>query len=116
MRKLLAIAFMVFSVLLKIQGQDYIVEVTANPVAGGMVTGGGTYSSGTPVTVTATPNSGYSFVNWTEGATEVSTTASYNFNIAANRTLVANFSQITYTVGVTANPVAGGSVSGGGTF
>jgi uncharacterized repeat protein (TIGR02543 family) len=116
MRKFLAIAFILFSALVKIQGQNYTVVTSVNPALSGLTTGDGIYASGSSVTVTATPNSGYSFVNWTEGVTEVSTSASYNFNIAANRTLVANFSQITYTVGVTANPVAGGTVSGGGTF
>ncbi len=116
MRKFLAIAFILFSALVKIQGQNYTVDVSANPAASGSVSGGGTFSSGTSVTVIATPNAGYSFVNWTEGATTVSTSASYIFDISANRTLVANFSQITYTVGVTANPPAGGIVSGGGTF
>jgi hypothetical protein len=41
--------------------------------------------------VTATASTGYGFVNWTEGATVVSTDASYAFTANADRTLVANF-------------------------
>lgn len=36
-------------------------------------------------------NSGYSFVNWTEGALSVSTNSNYSFVINYNRNLVANF-------------------------
>jgi hypothetical protein len=69
----------------------YTVTISANPLAGGTVTGGGIFNSGDPVTVMATPGSGYTFTNWTEGVNIVSTFASYAFNISGNRTLVANF-------------------------
>ena len=45
---------------------QYAVSVSANPAAGGTVTGGGTFNGGASVTVIATPNTGYVFVNWTE--------------------------------------------------
>ena len=67
------------------------VTVAANPVEGGTVTGAGTYDYGTSVTVTATANEFYVFVNWTEGDVEVSTDASYTFTITDNHDLVANF-------------------------
>jgi len=41
--------------------------------------------------VMATPNAGYALLNWTEGASVVSSSASYNFTASGNRTLVANF-------------------------
>ena len=41
--------------------------------------------------VCETPNPGYRFINWTEGDTVVSTSASYDFTINGDRTLVANF-------------------------
>jgi uncharacterized protein (TIGR02145 family) len=71
------------------------ISVSANPAEGGTVTqsGTGTYLSGTSCTVTATANSGYNFVNWTENGTEVSTDATYQFSVTANHTLVANFTQ-----------------------
>ena len=99
-------------------GTNYTIAVSANPSNGGNVSGGGTYSSGSSVTVNASPDSGYVFVNWTEGGTAVSSSQSYTFNATANRTLVANFSQTTqnYAVTVKASPTTGGTVSGGGTF
>ena len=95
----------------------YIIAVSSNDNAMGSVSGGGNYASGASVSLTATPNSGYRFVNWTEGGNSVSTSTSYTFNASANRTLVANFVLIqTYTVGISANDNNMGSVSGGGTF
>jgi uncharacterized protein (TIGR02145 family) len=76
---------------------NYTVTVSANPTGGGTVSGGGTYAEGASCTVTATPNSGYTFVNWTENSTEVSTAATYQFSVTANRTLVANFTQTAET-------------------
>jgi uncharacterized repeat protein (TIGR02543 family) len=46
----------------------------------------------------ATANSGYTFVNWTEGGNPVSTSSSYTFTVSGARTLVANFTQNTYIV------------------
>lgn len=48
-------------------------------------------TAGTDVTFTATPNSGYDFVNWTNAGVEVSTSATYVATITANTALVANF-------------------------
>ena len=94
----------------------YNVTVAANPVEGGTVTGEGTYDHGSSVTVTATANEFYTFFNWTEDETVVSTDATYAFVVTADRNLVANFTIITYEVTVTANPVEGGTVAGAGTY
>ncbi len=94
----------------------YIVSLSANPAAGGTVSGSGTYNPGTLVTVIATANSGYSFTNWTVNGNAVSTNPNYQFTINGNITLTANFSAIQYTVGLSANPAAGGTLIGGGTY
>ena len=98
--------------------QQYTVNVSANPTIGGSVTGGGTYNQGQSCTVTATPNAGYTFTNWTENGNVVSSQANYTFVVNNNRTLVANFQAQpqNYTITVSANPTNGGSVTGGGTF
>lgn len=97
---------------------NYTISVSASPNNGGSVTGGGTYNQGASCTVHATANSGYTFVNWTENGTQVSTNANYSFTVTGNRNLVAHFQQQQqqYTISVSANPNNGGSVSGGGTF
>jgi uncharacterized repeat protein (TIGR02543 family) len=95
---------------------QYTVTTSSNPSTGGTTTGGGTYNSSNSVTVTATPNSGYTFTNWTENGTVVSTNASYTFTISGNRTLEANFTAIRYTLTTSSNPANGGWTTGGGTY
>ena len=96
--------------------QNYTINVSANPALGGNVTGGGTYQEGQSCTVTASANTGYVFVNWTENGNVVSNQANYTFTVNGNRTLVAQFQQQTYTISVSANPALGGNVTGGGTY
>jgi hypothetical protein len=69
----------------------YNVTTSASPVAGGATGGDGTYISGDVVTVSASADPAYRFVNWTEAGAIVSTLADYQFAIAGHRTLVANF-------------------------
>ena len=95
---------------------SYTIAVNANPTDGGTVTGGGEYTSGQSCTVAATANTGYTFTNWTEGGNVASTNASYTFNVTGNRTLVANFALNTYSITATADPTAGGTVTGAGTY
>jgi uncharacterized repeat protein (TIGR02543 family) len=69
----------------------YTITVSVGPVAGGSVTGTDVYEAGESVTVTATAEAGYVFVEWQEGDSQVSVNASYTFTASANRTLVAIF-------------------------
>ena len=94
----------------------YSITATANPTAGGTVTGAGTYNQGASCTLTATANTGYTFSNWTENGSVVSTNANYTFTVEGARTLVANFTLNFYTIAATANPSAGGTVSGAGEY
>ena len=48
----------------------YMVTATPSDEAMGTVTGGGEYGKGSVVTLTATPNAGYKFVNWSNGSTD----------------------------------------------
>ena len=57
-------------------------------------TGSGNFNYGETCMVTATPNTGYQFVNWTENGTTVSSDASYTFTVNGERDLVANFATI----------------------
>ena len=97
-------------------GNSYTISASANPTAGGTVSGAGTYSRGATCTLIATPNAGYTFTNWTRNGQQVSTNATYSFTVNGNASYVANFSLNTYTVTATANPTAGGSITGAGTY
>jgi len=99
-----------------VQELYYTVEVTADPPEGGVVEGGGTYPPDEEVTVSATANPCYEFVNWTEDGVEVSTEPEFTFTVTSNRHLVAHFQLKQFTVTLEANPPEGGTVSGGGTF
>ena len=100
---------------------NFAVNLSSNPAAGGTTTGAGSYPTGSTVTVTALPNTfgGYTFTNWTENGTIVSTSSSYTFALNANRTLVANFSLIPasqFAVILSSNPPAGGTTTGSGSY
>ncbi|WP_304297425.1 putative Ig domain-containing protein [Porphyromonas gulae] len=98
---------------------QYSVNLSAQPSEGGQVTGAGNYDENSQVTVSATANSGWKFVKWTEGGSVVSTSNSYQFTITKNRNLVAHFEQIPvtqYSVSLSAQPAEGGTVSGAGTY
>jgi len=92
-----------------------LATLSSNPVLGGTISGGGLFDVGTPVTASVVPNVGYVFANWTEAGVVVSTDVNYQFEIAGNRTLVANFSA-QYTVALSSLPLLGGTTTGGGTF
>ena len=98
-------------------GAAYTVTTTTAPGAGGVTSGGGNYPSGWTVSLVATANLGYAFVNWTEGGVPVSAAASYSFTLGSNRTLVANFqATTTYVITTSSSPAAGGFTSGAGTY
>ena len=95
--------------------KSYTVNLLANPTGSGDLSGGGDYVHGDEVTISATPDTGYNFLNWTDGGTIVSIDASYQFTVTGDVTLTANFELKTYDITVSAQPAEGGTVSGGGT-
>ena len=95
---------------------SYTISASANPTAGGTVSGAGTYNYGANCTLTATPATGYNFTKWTKNNTQVSTSASYTFTVSGAATYVAQFTKKTYTIAATANPTAGGTITGAGTY
>lgn len=69
------------------------ITTTVTPTTAGATSGAGMYEHGTTCTLTALPNGGYSFVNWTENNVEVSTEATYSFTVEGDRALVAHFAE-----------------------
>lgn len=71
--------------------RQYTLSVGSANTAQGTVTGGGTYSEGSRVNITATPKSGYRFDKWSDG----NTSASRTINVSKNESFVAQFKAVT---------------------
>lgn len=71
--------------------RSHLVTVKASPNSGGTVSGGGTFSEGTRVTVTAFPAGGFEFVRWVENGAFISSSRSYTFPVYLNRNMEAIF-------------------------
>lgn len=94
------------------------VTASTSPANSGIITGAETYAQGSSVTLAATPNAGYIFTNWTDGAAVISTSPTHTFLLQADRTFTANFATVGTGKIVTTNstPTAGGSTSGDGEY
>lgn len=96
---------------------QYNIAVSADPVAGGSVSGGGSKEEGSSCTVVATPAAGYAFDGWFENGQLVSNNANYTFTVERARTLVAQFAEDTeVTINVTTSAPDETTVQGSGTF
>lgn len=91
---------------------QYTITATSNIPSMGSVTGGGTYNYGDTISLTATPNKGYHFVNWSNGET----TPTIRVVVKNDTTLTANFAINKYTITALTNNPAFGNVTGGGTY
>lgn len=94
---------------------QYTVTVTSNNDAWGMVSGGGTYNEGYTITLSATANNGYHFVQWQDGNTDNPRTVTVTGNATYTATFAVNAPN-QYTVTAISNNNAWGTVSGGGTY
>jgi len=96
----------------------FTLNTMSSPEGAGDIIGYGDYSSGTHVTLSATPVRGYIFKNWTENGVILSSSSSFSLALDRNRTIIANFdeSPVKYTINVSATPPDLGQVSGGGVF
>jgi len=83
--------------------------LTIIAATGGTVNAGGSYTSGTVQTVTATPGTYYSFSSWT-GSTGCSGLISHTITIDANKTCTANFTPT--TIAVPSTPIVTPSTAG----
>ncbi len=95
-------------------GGPYTITATCNPAEAGTVTGAGTFNAGETCTLTATPNEGYYFLNWTKDGVEVGTLETYTFTVTEDAEYVANFTYEMCLINVTVNPAGAGTVTGDG--
>ena len=73
-------------------------QLTVNTGTNGSVApSGGTYNAGTSISITASPDNGYGFVNWTDSSgNELSTNTTYTFNITSDTTITANYEELLF--------------------
>ena len=93
----------------------YNIALGSLPSGGGTTSGSGAAGCGTNLTIYATPNPCYTFVNWTENGNMVSWFPYYTFTVGGARNLVANFTPTLYSISTSSLPSGGGATSGGGT-
>ena len=74
------------------------------------------YEQGSNCSMTAMSNYGYTFENWTENDTVVSTDAEFAFTVTGDRDLVANFIKVPFTITAMPNFEDRGTVSGAGEY
>ena len=70
-----------FSYVAKFDWTPYSITLTINDSTMGSVSGGGSYTYGQEVTLTATPNEHYSFFGWYSGNTLLSSNSTYIFEM-----------------------------------
>lgn len=87
--------------------KSYTVNATSEDINKGTVNPAGqTVEHGANATVVATPKAAYNFAGWYNGATKVSSNASYTFAVTTNISLTAKFTIKTFTT-TTANSTGG---------
>lgn len=91
----------------------YTLSLAVSPTNAGTLGGAGTYLPGSTNIVTATPNTGYIFENWSENGVVVSESSNYSLTLNSSESLVANFLP-PVSLTTTATPPNGGTVIGGG--
>ena len=96
--------------------KTYTVSVSSTPASGGSVSpNGGTYDEGKEVTLAATPAQYYKFNGWSGDASGSSDHVT--ITVDSNKTVVASFVKLTYTVQTQVDGSGGGTVDpASGTF
>ncbi len=95
--------------------EEYTITTNVTPAGSGSVTGGGTYPYGATATLTATPNSGYEFLQWSDGDLQNPRMVTVTGN-ATYTALFTNGSGDMFTLTVTSAQPLLGQVFGGGTY
>ena len=88
-------------ITLKAVAAQYTATVSSANTSQGTVSGGGSYASGQNVTLTATPATGYHFVQWTFGGGWSGTSTTNPLTkamVGSNVTATASFALNTYTI------------------
>ena len=91
---------------------DYTIIVNSDDLAMGSVSGSGVFPYNSQTTITATPNDGYEFRQWSDGNTSNPRT----ITVTGNATYTAQFSLKRYTITVNSHNNSMGTTTGSGTY
>ncbi|MCQ2375763.1 MAG: leucine-rich repeat protein [Salinivirgaceae bacterium] len=91
---------------------SYFINVSSSNSAKGVVDGAGSYLYNTYATISATPNYGYSFIQWNDGNTDNPRT----FTVTKESNYVAQFDYTQFKVSANSSNVQVGSVQGSGSY
>ena len=96
--------------------EKYTITAVADVTTAGTVLGSGTYYEGAEITLTAIPNNGYEFVNWTENDKVIGEEPTLSFTAEEQKNVVAHFEAnfVGYTVSL--HVEEGGVVVGAGLY
>ena len=89
---------------------EYTITTKVTPEGSGTVDGGGTFPAGSPTTLIAHANEGYTFDHWQDGNTDNPRA----ITVTGNATYTATFTQDSYTITTNVTPTDSGTVTGGG--
>ncbi len=101
--------------------ETFTLTLAADPITGGTVSGEGEYEEGEQVTISASPNPGWNFTEWTgdthyvdnpHSATATVTMPSNDISLTANFVSEPD----THTLALYVDPPEGGNVDGGGNY
>lgn len=70
------------------------ITVSVDPEGSGTAGGEGAYENGSTAVLTASPNNGYIFKNWTKGESSESFLSPYSFTVTENATYIAHFVEV----------------------
>jgi len=78
--------------IVSVSATQYSLSINVSPIGSGSVSGEGSYDPDTSVTLTATPNSGYEFENWSGDV--ISTINQLIITMDGDKDIIANFTQV----------------------
>src|SRR5690606_30551726 len=93
-----------------------LVTVTIDPPGSGSVTGAGSYEDGAPVSLAATPATGFTFTRWVIDGSTFSGANPLEVSAGADTSVVAEFAALPGSWAIGASAGTGGSVTGAGSY
>ena len=93
---------------------SFSLSLESSPLSGGSTEGNGLFYQGTSASISATPDTGYSFSGWSGNGAVDPNAPSTSVDMSQARTLSASFSLNSYDLTLLAE--SGGSVTGSGSF